>query len=413
MIFFKTAVKNIFSELTLHIITILQMAAAMIITLILISSILIRYQYYTPLKEYFQSNGIYGIFAIHANSHLNEEQIKYSYLLNSDELLNELDGALEIIGCNNAICDPADETAGVFENYTYTDNLIENFTPELSEGRWLNTSDNANTLEVVISENNFGWDVGDTVPLMFWDYPNNTYYDAVVVGKLKENTKIPGGVSGNSDGITFMNFFRTYSLAIEEHPMAIMSSEYIERLSDGKYEHQGVFSSFIVTYPDNYTEEQLEKEQAKLASLGCALSIPLREMDKNSMKYLYAQMYNLFPIVIVLMVLTAVGCISSSALTTRRRLRDYAIYYVNGLQWKQCVYINFLQSLLCGIVSILISGIALICIKFTALSEYVHIIWGWQLLAGIAAVFIIYICVSLLMPLLIIGHNTPKQILTK
>lgn len=412
MIFLKTAIKNIFSEITLHLITILQMAAAMIITLILISSILIRYQYYTPLKNYFRSNGIYGIVPSHASNYLDVDPGAYYYFLNGEELLGEMDGALDCLGCNNVFVDSADEATAGIGNYAYTDNLIQSFTPELSDGRWLNTSDKASTLEIVISENSYGWEVGDTVSLMFWNYPNHVYRDALIVGKLKENAKIPGGYNAGRGNITFNNFFRTYSFAIEEKPVILMSSEYIENLAVGNI-HQGISSSFIVTYPDNYTEEQLEKEQAKLASLGCAISVPLREMDKNSMKYLYAQMYNLFPIVIVLMILTAVGCISSSALTTRRRLRDYAIYYVNGLQWKHCIYINFLQSVISGIISVLISGIALICIKFTALSEYVHIIWGWQLFAGIAAVFIIYICVSLLMPLLIIGHNTPKQILTK
>lgn len=412
MIFLKTAIKNIFSEITLHLITILQMAAAMIITLILISSILIRYQYYTPLKDYFQSNGIYGIVPFYASTYIDVDPGAYNYFLNGKELLGEMDGALDCLGCNNVFVDSADEATAGIDNYAYTDNLIQSFTPELSEGRWLNTSNKATTLEIVISENSCGWEVGDTVPLMFWDYPNHVYRDALIVGKLKENAKIPGGYDGSLGDVTFNNFFRTYSFAIEERPVILMSSEYIENLAVGHI-HQGISSSFIITYPDNYTEEQLEKEQAKLASLGCAFSVSLREMDTNSMKYLYAQMYNLFPIVLVLMILTAVGCISSSALTTRRRLRDYAIYYVNGLQWKHCIYINFLQSVISGIVSILISGIALICIKFTALSEYIHIIWSWQLFAGIAAVFIIYICVSLLMPLLIIGHNTPKQILTK
>lgn len=413
MILWKTAIKNMFSELTLHIITILQMASAMVITGVLISSILIRYQCYTPLKEYFQSNGIYAIFDTIAQTNLGEDELLYDYYLNSTELKKELNDAKEIIGCSQVLCNALDEKCANHENYAYTDNLIQSFTPEISEGRWLNTSDKAQRLEVVISENGYDWEVGDIITLEFFDYPNCNYYDAVVVGKLSENAKIPGGKDNQYENINFRNFYRTYSYKIEEVPIILMSSEYLETLQKSFGIHQGIYSSCIITYPEDYTKEQLKSEQAKLANLGCVISMSLHEMDLNSVKYLYAQMYNLFPIILVLMVLTAVGCISSSALTTRRRLRDYAIYYVNGLQWKQCIYINILQSILSGTLSILISFFVLIGIRFTELSKYVYIIWNWQVFTGIAVVFILYIGISLIMPLLIIGHNTPKKILTK
>lgn len=54
MILFKSACKNIRHNFFVHVVIMLQMIATIVITMIMVSSILIRYQYYTPFKEFFQ-----------------------------------------------------------------------------------------------------------------------------------------------------------------------------------------------------------------------------------------------------------------------------------------------------------------------------------------------------------------------
>lgn len=136
-------------------------------------------------------------------------------------------------------------------------------------------------------------------------------------------------------------------------------------------------------------------------------------MNANSMAYLYTQVYNLLPIIIVLMLLTIVSSISSSALSTKKRLKDYSIYYICGLRWRQCVFINMIESATLAVISIIISCALLALSQFTALSDYVKIIWNPISIASLLCIVILYILMSMLMPILIIGKNTPKQILTK
>ena len=139
-----------------------------------------------------------------------------------------------------------------------------------------------------------------------------------------------------------MQFYTTYSFDVEEIPVVLMASEYLAQLDDGPEVIQGVYGSYLVTYPENYTAQQITQEQQKLSQFGSVFSISFDEMRPNNMQSLFEPAYYLLPIILVLTILTAVGCISSSALTTRRRLRNYAIYYVNGLQWKQCIFINLI-----------------------------------------------------------------------
>ena len=113
------------------------------------------------------------------------------------------------------------------------------------------------------------------------------------------------------------------------------------------------------------------------------------------------------------MILTIVSSISSSALSVKERLKDYSIYYICGLRWRQCVFINMIESAVLAIISILISCALLVLLQFTALSDHVKIIWNPISVASLLCIVILYILLSMLMPIMIIGKNTPKQILTK
>lgn len=49
--------------------------------------------------------------------------------------------------------------------------------------------------------------------------------------------------------------------------------------------------------------------------------------------------------------------------------------------------------------------------EYTPLSEYFRIVWCPHIYIGAFAILLMYIAVSLIMPLLIIGRSTLKQIL--
>lgn len=433
MILFKSACKNIGHNFFIHAVIVLQMIATIVVTMIMVSSILIRYQYYTPFKEYFQSKGFYCIFSDFANGDLENwyaytqdtvsENEQYDYFMESidkiymdgGEMQKYFDDAESIAACHTVLAYPADEDQNC-RSISYSDSIIENYTPALSDGQWLHTSADATELEVVVSENDYGWKVGDTIPILYAQYPNGFSTTVKVVGILKDDVKIPGA-SARDGSDTFQLFYETYSYEIEEEPLMIFSSDSIEKLTevwgDDRKILQAVKGSAIITFPEDVTTEELDDIQRQLASFGCAFSISLQDMNANSMAYLYAQVYNLLPIIIVLMILTIVSSISSSALSTKKRLKDYSIYYICGLRWRQCVFINMIESAALAVISVILSCAWLALSQFTALSDYVKIIWNPISIASLLCIVILYILMSMLMPILIIGKNTPKQILTK
>lgn len=87
---------------------------------------------------------------------------------------------------------------------------------------------------------------------------------------------------------------------------------------------------------------------------------------------------------ICVLILTLVGALSTSALSAKRQLKNYAVYYICGLKWKQCATVNFWSSV----------------IEF-----------GICQFLGCLVIMAVYVLLSLIRPLNIIGNNTPNQVL--
>ena len=98
-----------------------------------------------------------------------------------------------------------------------------------------------------------------------------------------------------------------------------------------------MYSGCLITYPDSVTEEQLKADCQLLAGYGCAYSMTLSDLDENSKLYLYRHVYDMLPMIAVILVLAFVSSVSSAALTTRTRFKDYAVFCICGMRWKQSV----------------------------------------------------------------------------
>lgn len=151
-----------------------------------------------------------------------------------------------------------------------------------------------------------------------------------------------------------------------------------------------------------------------LSKLGSnAIRITFDVINKNSMDYLFSQFFDMLPIISIILILIITSSISSTAITTRDRLRDYSIYCITGLQWKHCTLINLIQSALTSVLALLLSAAAIGVIQLTPIADTVTIIPHLWTFSAVAALVLLYILISMIMPAIIIGKSTPKEILAK
>lgn len=419
MAIFKTALLNFKKKAPMNILIIFEMTAAMIVFAVMISSIMIRYTYYEPLEDIFKSKGYYAYLNL---EYVNKEKNNF---VHGDELGDYIGNPQEVISTSEVFI--LEDSEGNTEPSrsvcrSYSDEAIRRFLPKLKSGRWLNISDNTDMIEAVISENPFGWKVGDRIQLAFYGNYEGIYHDVEIVGEIEKGTKI-FGLNARFDKAHDYNLcYSIYDYDYEEVPLMLFSSEYLDNVEipvdiDPPAEiTQRPLGVHLVVYDDDTSPEIMEEGQrmlGEMAEIGMAYTIPFEPIDEGSQLYLYMQVYNLLPVIIAILVLTFVSSVSSTAISTIERLRDYSIFYITGLCWSQCIWINVIQSAIVSIISLAMAFAGMFVIGLTPLNDTVTIIWsGWIFLAAIGLVML-YMLVSMLMPVIIIRKSSPKEILTR
>ena len=421
MILLKTAWNDFRKNSIVNIFIILQVAVSLIITAVMISAISVRSQYYTPFRDILTSNGIFIKFSSSPNYDSSQMNI-YDYLDN-DDILQECPDADHIYACHSMFGSiDSFHNGESFTLQSYDDEFIKRYQPELTDGRWLTSDIESNQIEIVVSENDYGVKVGDVLSLTGINYPNSTSFTGKVVGIFQDDSKIIGGGLydyGNSD-MNFNSIYYPFNHTIENQIFVLASYSAIKNITnhfvllfDTDYVVQPIISSVILTYPDNVSKEQIEADKEKLLQYGWANAISLDELNQNSIAYLLEKAEIFLPIIIILFILASVSSISSSALIVRKNLKNYSLYYISGLQWKNCSLVNLLYSIISLTIAVVVGFAVLFILPHTRLNDIVKIIWSPYIIGAFVVLIILQLLISMIMPLIIIGKNTPKQILTK
>ena len=407
MILFKTALRELKNNIRMVVIMLLQIVVALMITAVMVSAVLLKYQTYEPFKDYFESEGLFLNYGTEARENSDPDDVM-SVFHDSQKLLEKTHGS-EIIAAHHLYMYMDKKVLDL----AYDDEIIHRYTPPLKEGRWLNP--NAEELEIVVCENNeYGWKLGDMADIRpGWHFSNDNtksvWCKAKVVGIVKENAEIFGDTNRKWTTPTYKNAYRPFNAEVEERTLIIMSQSVVKRV-DPHYTTP-ICGTVMIKYPEGTPAEVIKEDRSVLSKYGAGFSMMLPELDINSKVYLYEQLYQMLPIIVILLILVMVSSISTSAISARRRLKDYAKYYVLGLRWRQCALVNFFQALVISAAALVISCAGLLVIGNTALSETFVVIWNAPMILCLLGILLMYLVFSMIMPMIMLRSNTPKAIL--
>lgn len=395
----KLGIRSLKNNRLMNALIILQMAAVFVILISAVSTVVSRFEYYLPLKKLLNSNGYF----FDVSQGMNPET--GNPIKDTSELHDLLEGEDKIIAQYMAIADYED-----FKIKGCDDGFINIFTPELESGRWFDTDRPIkDTLQVVVSKNDYGIGTGDVISLSSYNLKINDYekVKAKVVGVLKDDAKIifPNRIPHKK--ADYRNIYTSYKLDDEKQPLMMFRQE--ELLNAGTF--TVLDGSLFVSYKENVAKELVEENNSRINSAHTRYFYTAEEIKKNSLDYIFSQLYDLMPICICILILTLVGAASTSALSAKQQLKNYAVFYICGLKWKQCAYVNFFSALVSVLASFVLSLIAIFSAKALGILGETVIDFGiWQML-GCTAVMAVYILLSIILPISIVGKNTPNQIL--
>jgi hypothetical protein len=331
--------------------------------------------------------------------------ISFGEVQNSD-----LSKLLESVKEVTATYQPMLDTGGHDCNMvSYDDRFIQAYQPELQNGTWFDLSkEYDNEVPIVVSENEYGFKVGDVIQLGIFDGTNNPEtLNCKIVGILRDGTKVIGLSPPKSGEFDFRNMYQNYNYEIEEMPLLIFAQSTLQGKNVGSILNGNV----LVTYDEDISDEAIERNKAVMTELNTVISTPFDEMKRNSIDVITEQLYILLPIAISVFVLTTVSGVSISALSAKKQLRNYAVFYICGLKWRQCAAINFVSSFVVVGISFAATIAGILLFKNTELlSSSVIEIAPVQMLFCLA-IFVLYLLIAMILPVRIINRSSPREVL--
>ncbi len=381
---------------------VIQLAAVLSMLVLIVSVIISRYSLYTPFEKYFERKG---------------------YLAEPENTLSYSD-AFNSFNVQSMMCYESGFTTDGknFGGISYCDEMIDAYKPPMVKGKWLDETDetfeNAGYIPAVITSCGGRYDIGDVITFDFIENGEDgeeifkSHIQYKIVGILKDKVSIVGYKLFNIEtkNVPLLNkdyrdIYGVFSDSFEDNDILLTrTSDFLAAYDSDS----GLLKGPQIFICDNMTDEEFKSFEKELQK-GFA-HMQLSQVKENSLSYIYQQMYTLFPIAVCIFILTVISTVSISAIYTKRQLRNYAIFYICGARWRTCALRSLKNSAItCGIAAA-ISALVLIVGKLTLLKETVISFGVWHL-AVCALVIVLYLALSMIMPLAIIGSNEPKEVL--
>ena len=382
-----------------------QLAVVLSIMVMIVSAIVSRYELYLPFEPYLEHKG----FLIYPSTDIEQSEFEAS-IDNSDYF------------ASTWFWFGVGKTTDMYEGIAYNTEYIDAYKPPMESGKWFSETDETyekdGYVPIVISYCDGKYKVGDVIEQMYTDAIGNptdtvrTSYKVIGVTAERANIanypyyshgNVPSKKSAAND---YRDIYSVFDYKFAGKPLIMFRRSDVE----------ASFSSFVknitgcvFVFCDDLSDEEYEQRANDYSAKFNKVN-KFSDVKENSLDYIYEQMYTLFPIALCIFILTVISTVSISAIYTKRQLRNYAIFYICGARWRTCALRSLKNSAItCGIAAA-ISALVLIVGKLTFLKETVISFGIWHL-AVCAGVIVLYLALSMIMPLAIIGSNEPKEVL--
>ncbi|MBR1764389.1 MAG: hypothetical protein IJ746_03245 [Ruminococcus sp.] len=386
-----------------------QLSAVLVLCLAVSFACLSRYELYAPFADMLEGSG----YAVNY-------QGSFMY---ADDLRKSMKGAKVSATCLLSFVpegyDADSDEDSMYQTVAYDNDLIDRYTPKLSEGTWLNKTEHSylgDKMIPVVAAPNSAFSVGDRLispdNMIEWDenYVPTRIEDLcfIVVGKLEDSASVFSYPYLMGDYTDHRDLYGVYNTEFVDTEVMFIREQDIYDL----YGFNAPIMGTQLVDCKSLSDEEYKEIEMVIKRMSGAQYISFEEMNKASRAYIFEQMKTVFPIALCIFVLTLISGISISAIRTKRRLHTYAVLYICGATRKSCVLRSLWAGLMtCG-ASVLLAALTVIVGKQTFMKETV-IGFGAIPLAVCTGVLAVYLVLSMVMPLLIIGRATIKEQLSE
>lgn len=383
---------------------ILQLTVLFIVMLVTVTMISEEYHWYRPVADW---NGKKG-FVITATGCYGDK--KNSLVKNLEKIESVLS-----FGYGNFVTSKEGEFADFL---AYPDSLIEDFEPELSSGHWLDkkTSDE-DGIEVVVSQNPYGWEEGSYIKLGYYDEEGKMYsFPARVCGVLNEGISVIGSNIGSSQlhRKDYRDLYSTYSYQQSECVLVLLR----ENQAIQKHIPMTYNQKYFIAFQEGIDELELERNESKLrqniAEYGASDTCNINRLEKfmeNSNHELQRTIMMYLPIFVMVFCITTVSVINVCTLNLSEDMRENAVFSVIGLPWQKNSIFSLIQIIITNVISLITVTLFLILAERTKLSEYIYIALGKKSVVLVFLIMFVICCIYYFVASRMLKKRNPVELL--
>lgn len=400
-------------NLWMNIFVMIQMIIVLFAVICMASVTANLYQYYQRFQTYFSRDGwlIYTCYAV-----IGENQ-----LCTDSEQLEDILQKATVTSCYETEQLECSLKSGRRKaNYRiYDHELATSYIPPLESGEWIATcKKEKGVIPTVVSHNDYGIKVGDIIDLVERGGIKEEYtWKAKIVGVLEDGASIVGWPQKNINGSgDYRSMYTNYLLSEQGKPIFLMD---IDAIRSEEQEQKREFprrlgNVTMIRYDKDITyKEQSANDDILRSVLDIYMKYPMQEVRDNSLSDLKNSMKAYLTIFTGAFLLTLISTISISMIIARQQMKTYAIFYICGMQWQDCIKINQICTLLTAV----IAGISflLLTIVFWALGFFKKTILSFGILQVVGCLIALLFYVILAGWIVQIGlrNKQAKNILTE
>lgn len=410
---FKYGTKDFSRNLGFNIFIIIQISLVFVACIFTSSSVSQNLKYYNAFADILDGEGYCASLQIDSSCVIFSTEIKDNKQFSDyGDYFDNIVAVRQII----ATGENGSENPYPQRTFAYNGCLIYDYTPMMSDGKWLSEAKSEDCiLHAVISPNNYGLKVGDTIKQVFYTSNGSVCMDVKIVGIMKNGAKLFGATSDNdkisvggktADELTAEMLFSNYYSDVAGKPAFVYNLDELEKYGITYITEQRM----LIPFKNNLSSDEIEQAEEDLSSFTIG-SVPFSKIKSNTLSQIRKQLIILIPIIVGLLILTIVSILSFTAISTHKRLKNYGVLYICGGRWKQCAFINFTVIVIDLILSAFLACIAMQIMKLTGFLTNTVVVFTLKEFLICLSVSIIIMIVSLIMPLIIIGGTQPREIL--
>ncbi len=407
----------------LNIVITMLLTVVLLTVISIVSAVQAKFKRYSELARYLEQKGVYI-----ESDYLTWGTFEDNRLLRDENEIREHMPEVKDVLCVEKLWEPYVEGKELsLAVWCYSGSVLDALQPDMESGRWFGKEDaDSDMLKAVVTHNDGSLKTGDVVTV------GNGMTAAVqqveIIGVIRDHESLyyPDVSGGNFSD--YRACYYTYDYEAEEHQVLMLLSDrqILDGEKDGRFgtlnyrlENRAGFQKqmtggTLLTYDEDVPQTVIDRDVELLKQASMINRVhDLSKMNAESWDYILEEMHDYLPVLICIFVFVMIAAVSANAVTVKKQLKNYAVYYICGLPWKNCARISLAVACITSGTAFGMVVCSMLFLKLTGLLADTALTLGLWELTACAVVIGCYILLAWSIPVGIVRNTSAKEIMTE